>query len=401
LVGVAVNVTLLPEQIDVDDALMETDGVTELVDMVTTLLVAVGVAVQLALEVIVTLTWSPLASVVDTNVGELEPAVTPLIFHWYVGVLPPLVGVAVNVTLPPEQIDVDEALIETEGVTEVVVIVTTLLVAVAVAAQLAFDVMITLTWSPFARLVVVNVVELVPALAPFICHWYVGVLPPLVGVAANVTLLPEQIDVDDALIKTEGVTELVVIVTTLLVAVGVVVQLAFEVMSTLTWSPFASVLDVNVAAFVPAFTPFICHWYVGVLPPFVGVAVNVTLFPAQIDVDDALIETDGVTELVVMVITLLVAVAVVAQLALEVMMRLTWSPLASVLDVKVAELVPAFTPFIAHWYVGAAPPLVGVAVKVMGFPEQIVVVVAVMATDGVTEFTVRMPVAVFVHGPKL
>jgi hypothetical protein len=56
LVGVAVNVTLLPEQIDVDDALMETDGVTELVDMVTTLLVAVGVAVQLALEVIVTLT---------------------------------------------------------------------------------------------------------------------------------------------------------------------------------------------------------------------------------------------------------------------------------------------------------------------------------------------------------
>jgi hypothetical protein len=36
------------------------------------------------------------------------------------------------------------------------------------------------------------------------------------------------------LIETEGVTELVVIVTTLLVAVAVVVQLALEVMSTLT-----------------------------------------------------------------------------------------------------------------------------------------------------------------------
>ena len=75
----------------------------------------------------------------------------------------------------------------------------------------------------------------------------------------NVTLFPEQIDVDDALIETDGVTELVVMVTTLLVAVAVVVQLAFEVMITLTWSPLASVLEVNVAAFVPAFVPFICH----------------------------------------------------------------------------------------------------------------------------------------------
>jgi hypothetical protein len=81
----------------------------------------------------------------------------------------------------------------------------------------------------------------------------------LVGVAVNVTLLPEQIDVDDALIEMEGVTELVVMVTTLLVAVAVVVQLAFEVMPTLTWSPLASVLEVNVGEFVPAFTPFTCH----------------------------------------------------------------------------------------------------------------------------------------------
>jgi hypothetical protein len=81
----------------------------------------------------------------------------------------------------------------------------------------------------------------------------------LVGVAVNVTLTPEQIDVEDALKETEGVTELVVMVTTLLVAVAVVVQLALEVMITLTWSPFASVVDVNVAALVPALVPFICH----------------------------------------------------------------------------------------------------------------------------------------------
>jgi hypothetical protein len=81
----------------------------------------------------------------------------------------------------------------------------------------------------------------------------------LVGVAVNVTLLPKQIDEDDALIETEGVTELVVKVTTLLMAVAVVVQLAFEVMVTLTWSPFASVPEVNVGEFVPAFAPFTCH----------------------------------------------------------------------------------------------------------------------------------------------
>ena len=84
-------------------------------------------------------------------------------------------------------------------------------------------------------------------------------LPPLVGVAVNVTLFPEQIDVDDALMETEGVTELVVIVTRLLVAVAVVIQLALEVMMQLTLSPLVSVPEVNDAALVPAFTPFICH----------------------------------------------------------------------------------------------------------------------------------------------
>ena len=72
-------------------------------------------------------------------------------------------------------------------------------------------------------------------------------------------LLPAQIEVDEALIETDGVTELAVVVITLLVAVKVVVQLALDVMITVTWSLFASELDVNVGEFVPAFTPFTCH----------------------------------------------------------------------------------------------------------------------------------------------
>jgi len=78
------------------------------------------------------------------------------------------------------------------------------------------------------------------------------------------------------------------------------------------------------------------------------VAVKVTLVPKQIEVDDALMETDGITELEVTTITLLVAVAVVVQLALEVIVKLTWSPLTSALETKLAEFVPAFTPLISH-----------------------------------------------------
>ena len=81
----------------------------------------------------------------------------------------------------------------------------------------------------------------------------------MVGVAVKVTLLPKQIEVDDALIETDGVIELVVMVITLLVAIDVVAQLALDVMITDTWSLFARELDVNVGEFVPAFTPFTCH----------------------------------------------------------------------------------------------------------------------------------------------
>ena len=84
-------------------------------------------------------------------------------------------------------------------------------------------------------------------------------MPPLVAVAVKVTLVPAQIEVAEALMDTDAVTALVERVMMLLVVFAVEVQLALEVMITLTWSPLASVLDVNIAVFVPAFTPLICH----------------------------------------------------------------------------------------------------------------------------------------------
>ena len=77
-------------------------------------------------------------------------------------------------------------------------------------------------------------------------------------------------------------------------------------------------------------------------------AVNVTLLPEQIEVEDALMDTDGKTELGVIVITLLIAVTGVAQPALDVIITVTWSLLLSELLVNVDELVPAFTPFTCH-----------------------------------------------------
>jgi hypothetical protein len=70
---------------------------------------------------------------------------------------------------------------------------------------------------------------------------------------------PTQNESLDAAIVTNGVTEVAFTLMTLLVTVEVVLQLALEVIIRLTWSPLASVLDVNVEAFVPAFTPLICH----------------------------------------------------------------------------------------------------------------------------------------------
>jgi len=80
-----------------------------------------------------------------------------------------------------------------------------------------------------------------------------------VGVAVNVIVLPAQIEVVLAEIETEGVTEFAVMEIMLDVAVGVVMQVAFEFIVTDIWSPFANELVVKVDELVPAFTPLMCH----------------------------------------------------------------------------------------------------------------------------------------------
>jgi len=82
-----------------------------------------------------------------------------------------LVGVAVNVTEPPLHIEVLLAFINTNGVTDVVVIVIGLLVAVVGFAQGSLLVIITDTVLPLARVDVVKVEAVCPAtFTPLIIH---------------------------------------------------------------------------------------------------------------------------------------------------------------------------------------------------------------------------------------
>ena len=81
----------------------------------------------------------------------------------------------------------------------------------------------------------------------------------------------------------------------------------------------------------------------------VGVAVNVMEPPLHIEVLLAFIDTDGVTDVVVIVIGLLVAVAGVAQGSLLVIITDTILPLERVDVIKVEAVCPAtFTPLIIH-----------------------------------------------------
>ena len=81
----------------------------------------------------------------------------------------------------------------------------------------------------------------------------------------------------------------------------------------------------------------------------IGVAVKVMEPPLHIEVVFDVIVTDGVTDVVVIVIGLLVAVIGLAQGSLLVIITDTIFPLARVDVVKVEAVCPAtFTPLIIH-----------------------------------------------------
>ena len=108
---------------------------------------------------------------------------------------------------------------------------------------------------------------------------------------AGVTLNEEPLHSEGVMAEITGVG-----LTTILTEVEVAGEpakqgVAFEVITHVTASLFANVVEVNVAAFVPALVPLTFHWYEGVVPPLVGVAVNVTEVPEQIVVAVAAIDT--------------------------------------------------------------------------------------------------------------
>ena len=108
----------------------------------------------------------------------------------------------------------------------------------------------------------------------------------------------------------------------------------------------------------------------------VAFAVKVTLVPLQIVVPGlADMATVGVTVELVNVMLLLFDVTFTKHgVAFDVITTETESPFTAPLKTYVFVPVPTFAPFLLHWYVGNKPPLVGVAVKVIGAEPHIAVV---------------------------
>jgi hypothetical protein len=102
----------------------------------------------------------------------------------------------------------------------------------------------------------------------------------------------------------------------------------FEVNVQTIESPFTREAFEYIGLFVPTIFPLSLHWYDGDVPPFVGVAVNVTLVPLQTG-NEGFAERLRLTAVVgvtAMVIVFDIAGLFVAQLMFEVNWQLTCSP---------------------------------------------------------------------------
>ena len=125
-----------------------------------------------------------------------------------------MVAVAVKLTAVPAHTAPDALVILTVGVTSADTDMVMILdPTVSGTAQLADDTSLHDTVLPVLRLLVVYVAPLVPALIPFTNQIYIGLAPPLTGVAVKVTGVPWQIAVVDAAIETAGVTDVVTVMT--------------------------------------------------------------------------------------------------------------------------------------------------------------------------------------------
>ena len=91
----------------------------------------------------------------------------------------------------------------------------------------------------------------------------------------------------------------------LLVAVAAITHVALLVKIAVTRSLSTKVLLVNVLLFPPTLLPFSCHWYAGVVPPSVTLAVKVTILLKQIVFDAVLIVIEGRTGCITVILTLI------------------------------------------------------------------------------------------------
>ena len=144
---------------------------------------------------------------------------------------------------------------------------------------------------------------------------------------------------------TEGVTDIVI---ALEVAVAGAAQASEEARTAVTTAPLVSAEVIKVLLFGPALVPFIFHWKAGLVPPFTGLAINVSLVLLQSEVADAVMVTAGVCEVTDIVIALEVTDAGDAQGAFEVTTQVTIWPLVNAVVVKVELFVPALAPFTFH-----------------------------------------------------
>ena len=115
-----------------------------------------------------------MVNVAEENVALFTPWLTLLTNHAYVGAGPPFTGVAVNVTLVPEQIvPVGFATTVTEGTAVgMTFIVMPLLVTVAWLGHAALLLICTVTISLLTRVVDVKVLAVCPTwILPLTNHW--------------------------------------------------------------------------------------------------------------------------------------------------------------------------------------------------------------------------------------
>jgi hypothetical protein len=143
LTGVAVKVTEVPEQMVVAEAAMLTLTARLFVTDIVTVLDVAGLPVaHPMLEVSSQVTASPLFKVLLVNVALFEPTDTPLTYHAYTGVVPPLTAVAVKVTgVPSQMVPAGEAvMLMLTGCRGATSMTTVLDVAGLPVAQVAFDV---------------------------------------------------------------------------------------------------------------------------------------------------------------------------------------------------------------------------------------------------------------------